>query len=1468
MDAMEPARAEARSEWLEFDANANAVHRAVASARLLETGAVPLRHEQDTLVNLNPLDSGHLSCTQLLLRKNHNGDWDVFLDGRLDEGPSRDRTSVHVLPPFDYDFMLQEDGTNRMVVPPVAVACLVEEGACFPDLVRLQVVQRTFVGGIQIDSGVEPVLSEFDLQPFAVSDPVARFALLSYSMELTAPPSIQLIDRAALRNKRAREARDGLATGIGTLGTMAKKIPPLLTATPQAVATGVLRIAARNTSLRNILFLASLAPTALIAWLRGLDLTGIPQEGQSLNDSLMLGLGVTATGLFVASFKEGRREQGARQQQQQSEKEKEEELERVIRIKFADLHNVVKRLAGYEIGSPYDGPQTSSDLRKLKRFEDAALLEYMNFAYDVGNNALKEALIQRKADIEEMDAADPTKRKVYVEYLQKLNGMDLGTIESPEARAEVAAARARVSTAQGLQEFGADYEQAMLQTLKAIDAFLRAPTGVPNGLDNSGLDFDVLREEARVEFEIRAEIIDAGSDAAQSEPVRSTHVFQSTPAQAKRAAWYAAGYERSYKDLKKVFDDGIAAVENNLLRARSSLIVKGIKPVKFGTALVNSMAGYSQDQTQVDRGIYLELLKKLRADTLEAIEKFRPPEGADANSVPRSGVAPERMRRLPQLCKLQRSLTPSARLVTGDVGIEYSETRDTPLAVASAPLRLAVSNSGQVSTALGRVFAQYVENNGAVRERLRFFIGYETSNGKPLPNAIPLPPDRDVPSISTSLFYAPRMPMDIGEVLTCRTRHARPGADIRVEWLARTPAAHASEYDKARSGNIAEAIGVPATHVGELVAGAYAHILCEDEVRRFNQDAYDPLGQQLMRSSSMTAAERLRRASELAKHVFEADGVPRRLEDDDAFFASFPGGDDLGVALRECAAWRQWRPAWKTRIEDATCEVPTAERLNRLVDAYAAAPRALESLSNFAKALARAKPMPSGGAHDWRALPYMCTQSLAAGDRAAGAAMHIEHAQRALARLTLLSNAIGLPSQQYLGSLQLEAATARPILKRWIRRDPPVASSAWAQLLPGQVGADAFSQTGIPERPTPNSQYDAATLTTLLQNRLQSLSLSDFHDGVRASTPMIKIEDELETSYMVPFGGAVLRELAPTMSRALEEAPVYLALMRSERLGTTAALMGDAGRGFTVTVGALQPSGERHPMHIDWSQSGTEGASLAFSCARMARFRAYVRAELAGPYSTLQSVVSALADVKDGDLGGSVDAANAILWNIERVLQALIIIATHRAPSETSVVISPPSLKPPRKEQPPEETRLSAVDFELKRINRQKRAIVEIISRVTAGGQPDKQAVFKDFEENASGDDITNAEKTIVDNAGNQLQEEVDSYRHYERVESAVRSRRGTIENERAAEVRRYECRNDEREDAHRIVVQRTKRAWPYVVATANALYEALSLRGEFRAVATDDAFDDAFVDACLKENLRAVSLSELCAVLVRRCSQ
>ena len=81
---MEPARAEARSEWLEFDGNANAVHRAVASARSLETGAVPLRHEQDTLVNLDPLDSGHLSCTQLLLRKGHDGNWNIFLDGRLE----------------------------------------------------------------------------------------------------------------------------------------------------------------------------------------------------------------------------------------------------------------------------------------------------------------------------------------------------------------------------------------------------------------------------------------------------------------------------------------------------------------------------------------------------------------------------------------------------------------------------------------------------------------------------------------------------------------------------------------------------------------------------------------------------------------------------------------------------------------------------------------------------------------------------------------------------------------------------------------------------------------------------------------------------------------------------------------------------------------------------------------------------------------------------------------------------------------------------------------------------------------------------------------------------------------------------------------------------------------------------------------------------------------------------------------
>ena len=244
-----------------------------------------------------------------------------------------------------------------------------------------------------------------------------------------------------------------------------------------------------------------------------------------------------------------------------------------------------------------------------------------------------------------------------------------------------------------------------------------------------------------------------------------------------------------------------------------------------------------------------------------------------------------------------------------------------------------------------------------------------------------------------------------------------------------------------------------------------------------------------------------------------------------------------------------------------------------------------------------------------------------------------------------------------------------------------------------------------PKSRPPNRQYDEETLTSLLQNRLQSLSLSDVYDDLRASEPMPDVEIESETSYMVPFGGAVLRELAPTMSRALEEAPVYLALMRSERLVTTAALMGDAGRGFTVTVGALQPSGERHPMHIDWSQSGTEGASLAFSCARMARFELYDSRRSEPSLPTLQSVVSALQDVKDGDLGGSVDAANAILWNIERVLQALIIIATRRRPSETNVVISAPDFNL-RKEQPPKETLLDAFDVELKRINRQKQAIV------------------------------------------------------------------------------------------------------------------------------------------------------------------
>ena len=176
---------------------------------------------------------------------------------------------------------------------------------------------------------------------------------------------------------------------------------------------------------------------------------------------------------------------------------------------------------------------------------------------------------------------------------------------------------------------------------------IKDDTAVPNVVENDGLNFEELRGGAR---NLKSAPRSSTLGATQRRASRCVaHVFRSTPKQ--RAAWYAAGYERAYKDLEKVFEEAEEAVKKNFCARGAASSSRAPNRLQLGKAILNRMAGYNQDKMQVDRQVYVKVLEALKEKTLDVIKDFRPAEEA-TNQRASSVVAPARMRRLPQLCKL------------------------------------------------------------------------------------------------------------------------------------------------------------------------------------------------------------------------------------------------------------------------------------------------------------------------------------------------------------------------------------------------------------------------------------------------------------------------------------------------------------------------------------------------------------------------------------------------------------------------------------------------------------------------------------------------------------------------------------------------------------------------------------------------------------------------------------------------
>lgn len=185
---------DASSEWL------IGTDRYAATAQAFEqNGNLSLfEYEHDAIPAYNPLhDKTRSKGTQVLLRKTRDGEWQLLLDGQL----STDQDQNHTLPKFKMKDVFKEDSTKRNVPAPVLMSCMVEVGACKPDLVKLQVIQRSYSGPDEIHDIGDVVVSEIDIPVFTPGDHIATAITVAYPVAFGKTPRLVLTD-----NRKARES--------------------------------------------------------------------------------------------------------------------------------------------------------------------------------------------------------------------------------------------------------------------------------------------------------------------------------------------------------------------------------------------------------------------------------------------------------------------------------------------------------------------------------------------------------------------------------------------------------------------------------------------------------------------------------------------------------------------------------------------------------------------------------------------------------------------------------------------------------------------------------------------------------------------------------------------------------------------------------------------------------------------------------------------------------------------------------------------------------------------------------------------------------------------------------------------------------------------------------------------------------------------------------------------------------------
>ena len=1194
---------DATSEWvtsdgLRYAASPEDVERAV------EGGVDFAVHNDATSV-----DAG--CCTQVLLHKARNGAYTLLLNGRASK-PGAD--GMHTLPPFREDQLIREDATGRKVPAPVVVSVLVEKGGCAPDSVHLQVLQRKFVRGVQVDEGRETVAMEERLKPMHPGDAENQAAIVAYPMLIGPSPKLVLQDF-----NKARKASEKNRIGWINAFFKAKNFwNPI---------RGVSDLVFQN--VRSAVWRSGISTAALISgFATAISMIFTNEAGQYLAAAVSIygAIEVLHTQLQV------------KPNQTDEELQEDPDQQNSTKIPLFEFPALLRRVTGLQSGGgrSKDGQSLSLDaLRKAGRGDDASMLTWLMFAQVLNNDEFENSI---KA------TEDALTLEQTIELREELKLPN--SAPTPDLPAE------RVQKVErGTKLFREVLEEGMKRQL-----------GIRDNYKITGLEESDVLKGSYIETILRLEVVDARRSV---QTVREE--FTMRGAQPMQAGLAASGYRKLYDDIDKVSkrsrkslrDFSDMACDSPLFAGILEMAPKEKTKVSIRRTLVGFLASTSRKAYLPTMTLIAESIESMTSKMLDGLNNFT------KTQVLTTPAQPSTCRYLPHVVRFHNRSGLSLVLDRDDESVDIASSVDI-LADSAADLRDAVLLSSATMRVLRQSIAQFIESDGILRPRMQLQLLMKSRSNN---LAFELPEFRKLPardegvarSIGTRNVYAPRMPLEVVESMACRASHPRMDEAVAIGWLV-------AGADASDQVGVAMSFGLPPSHLGELVLGVVADLATDDALDRALKVTHrSPSRAQAMASSVHLAIDRLMLAHALAGAVLRQQGsVQVRLREHDAVFECYPEGDTLRKLLHESAVWRSWLPADHSSV---SCTTSAAGGDARVASAMAT-PTSLDPLRQLLKAIgtlrhskARLSTLPflppqtlAHHTDEWLALVSTAAadSAIAQGEAWAALGMQVRHAYAAAQRIHVLATGLGLQDHAQ-SALLCECALARPVLHLVPPNSPelyPEALWAFTQPIAPRAGG-SLVQNGVPTTPRADTLLaDTPKAREWLSARLASMRLDLYecqHERVlegpdaKLAKDFARMRFEQPFQYLVPFGYTVGEGRTLLMTPFFEDAPVYIGLFH-QRVASATEL-------DVVQVRARSAHDERddlHPYVITRKENDMSAAMVHIPPVVWSN-------SLTEIPKTLSELTQAMLD-KTHVCGAGVDAAAAFVFNVERLVQCALVV--------------------------------------------------------------------------------------------------------------------------------------------------------------------------------------------------------------------